>query len=215
MKIISLIFLLFLAGNLKAQSHIWTPEDAKKANFHIDQLPESYSTALPMGISEEVHVKLGEWLGSVISANADPGIGVFLQVVVSKTGSIDYLIFDTGQTKGYNRDSLNHVMKSVFEKKVPQWVMTSKPEKAFKFMTFQSFGKRIVTREMRKADSAVTTIKEAQAFIDTLKIKRIFFNQLELASMPDLVYRFPNTEELNLNGNDLTALNIDFSRIMD
>lgn len=213
MKIIPLFILLLFAGNLKAQSHIWTREDAKKANFHVDLLPVSYTTTFPLETSEEFSEKLGECMGSVLSERADPGIGVFVQVLINDRGSVDYLIFDAEQSKGYNRDSLNQLLKTAFEKDLTKWQMASKPEKPFQFMTFRFFGKRIVHREVRQADSSVTTIKDAQAFVDTLKIKRVFFNQLELTAMPDVVYRFPNTEELYLSGNNLEKLVIDFARL--
>lgn len=213
MKIIPVLILLLFAGNLKAQSRIWTREDAQKADFHINLLPVTYTTEFSLEITKGLHEKLDEWLGSVLSARADPGIGVFVQVLVGDKGRIDYLVFDAEQSKGYNKDSLNQVLKAVFEKNVPQWQMAPKPEKPFQLVTMQFFGKRVVHREVRRTDSSVTTVKEAQAFIDTSKIKRIFFNQLELTALPDVVYRFPNTEELYLSGNNLTVLSIDFARL--
>ena len=214
MKIIPAIILMLLANLAMAQSKIWTKAEAEKENFHIDALPISYTEAnVTPEMFQEVMQMLNESSTSVLSSKQDPAISIFMQVLVNVEGKIDYLIFDAERSKGYNQDSINQPLKKVFVAKAKTWQMSVKPEKPFQFLTLKVFGKQVVQREIRRTDSSVVTIEDAQVFIDTLKIKRLFFNQLELTALPPVVYRFPNLEELYLSGNEFEKLNIDFSRL--
>ncbi|RYF68401.1 MAG: leucine-rich repeat domain-containing protein [Cytophagaceae bacterium] len=62
------------------------------------------------------------------------------------------------------------------------------------------------TRRVRTGDSTVSTIEGARATTRPDTVKYLHFNQLGLASIPEVVYRFPNLEELDLSKNKLTQL---------
>ncbi|SEI76182.1 Leucine rich repeat-containing protein [Dyadobacter koreensis] len=212
MKIILAFFFTLLAGGAVGQARIMTRDEAENKKFHPDMQPVSYSTEGDAISVQRLQFFLKESLGTVISEQADPGIGVFAQVFVNAGGGIDYLIFDAEQIKGYDKDSLNKIIKEKFVAVTNSWQLSVAPEKPFQLATFNFFGKKLAYRKVRHTDSSVVDVPYAQAFADSLKVKRIFFNDLELTNVPEVIYRFPNTEELYLNSNRLVDVNIDFSR---
>ncbi|MCF0057279.1 leucine-rich repeat domain-containing protein [Dyadobacter sp. CY356] len=208
MKIILSFILMLIAQASLAQVHIWTHEDAKKANFPVHMLPEDYEEHESM----ETMSLVEKSLNAVVASDLNPGISVFAQVLVNQKGSVDYLIFNIEPTN-YDRDSLNQVFKKSFSENVTNWKLTEKPQKPFRLTILLRLGKQVIKRQVRQTDSSVVNIEEAIAFKDSLKIKKIFFNQLELKSLPDVIYRFPNTEEIYLSGNELTKVKIEFKRL--
>ena len=213
MKIILAVIFICLACEVIGQVKIMTREEAQDEKFHPDMLPVSYSTEGDAISVQKVQFFLTESLGEVISENADPGIGVFAQVFMNARGGLDYLIFDAEQIKGYSKDSLNKIIKGKFIAVADHWQLRVAPEKPFQIAVFQFFGKKLAYRNVRKTDSSVVDIPYAVAFADSLKVKRIFFNDLELTNLPEVIYRFPNAEELYLNSNKLTEVKIDFNRL--
>ncbi|GLU51956.1 leucine-rich repeat domain-containing protein [Dyadobacter frigoris] len=208
MKILISLVLTICTQFVTAQTHIWTTEDAQNAKFHVDLLPITYEERS----SDDAVDFVQKSLDTVISKDVNPGISVITQILVNQNGGVDYIIFDA-EAKGYHIDSLNQVLKKSFLQNVSEWKSAEKLQKPFRSIMLMKFGKQIVKRQVRQTDSSVVNIENAIAFKDTLKIKRIFFNQLELKSVPDVIYRFPNTEELYLNGNELKKIKIDFKRL--
>ena len=61
-------------------------------------------------------------------------------------------------------------------------------------------------RTVRTGDSTISTLEAARLTNRPDTVKYVFFNQLELKTIPDELYRFRNLEELDLSKNDLTQL---------
>ncbi|WP_159470619.1 leucine-rich repeat domain-containing protein [Dyadobacter sp. 3J3] len=207
MKIILSFTIMFMAHLAVAQVHIWTQEESQTAKFHVDLLPLTYEER-----SSDDAIDIVEKSLSVIAKDVNPGISIITQILVNQQGNVDYIIFNT-DAKGYNIDSLNQVLKKSFLQNVSKWKSAEKLQKPFRTIMLMKFGKQIVEREVRQTDSSVVNIEEAIAYKDSLKIKKIFFNQLELKKLPDVIYRFPNTEELYLSGNELKEIKIDLNRL--
>jgi hypothetical protein len=205
MKAISILLMLAAHCSL-AQMHVWTQQEADQKKFHVDLLPVTYEEKS----EDQVMDLVQQALNARISKEVNPGIVVFTQVLIGAEGKVDYIIFDL-KTKGHNLDSLNQVLKKSFVQHAQSW--KAKPEKPFRFMMMTSFGRQITERQVRKVDSAVVDVKSALAYTDTSGIKKIFFHQLELENVPEVIYRFPNAEELYLSGNKLTRVTIDFKRL--
>ena len=70
-----------------------------------------------------------------------------------------------------------------------------------------------VVRNIPKGDSVINTVEDAIATTRPDTVKVIAFNQLEIKSVPDVIYRFTEMQELNLSGNELTSAHIDLTRL--
>lgn len=207
MKILIVLSLTLLAHLSTAQVKIWTQDDAQKAKFHVDLLPLTYEER-----GSDDAIDLVEKSLTVISKNVNPGISVITQILINQQGNVDYIIFHL-DAKGYNNDSLTQVLKKSFMQNVSEWKSPEKLQKPFRSIMMMKFGKQIVERQVRKTDSSVVSIENALTYKDSLRIKKIFFNQLELKNLPNVIYRFPNTEELYLSGNELKTVKIDFKKL--
>lgn len=208
MKIILLFILILTAHLAVSQVHIWTQEESQKAKFHVDMLPVTYEERS----SDDAIEFIQNSLNTVIAKDVNPGISVITQILVNQQGNVDYIIFNV-DAKGHGIDSLNQVLKKSFLQNVSEWKCPEKLQKPFRSIMLMEFGKQIVKRQVRQTDSSVVNIENALAYKDSLKIKKIFFNQLELKSVPDVIYRFSNTEELYLSGNELKMAKIDFKKL--
>jgi len=213
MKIILMLLCVFAANIAAAQPKILTKEDFDKENLKSEEVLENYSPETDMTKSRNSLNLFSEQLKKVFPDNLNPGIAVDMRALINADGAIDYLIFTIDKPDRYNKDSLNRMIKQTLSGVVSHWKLTEKPTKPIQLTMFGFFGKYIVKREVRKADSSVVTLEDAVAFADTLKIKRLFFNRLELKAFPEVTYRFPNLEELYLSDNELEKLAIDFTRL--
>lgn len=61
-------------------------------------------------------------------------------------------------------------------------------------------------RSVRNGPGAISTLEDAQKTIRPDTITKLYFNQLSLTAIPDVIYRFPNLEELDLSKNAISQL---------
>ncbi len=67
-------------------------------------------------------------------------------------------------------------------------------------------GKFIEKRTVRSKPGSISTLEAAQKTTRPDTVKILYFNQLDLKSVPEIVYRFPNLTELDLSKNNLKTL---------
>ncbi len=86
MKILLSFILMLMTELSMAQAHIWTHEDAKKANFPVHMLPEDYEEHG----SVETMSLVEKSLNAIVAKDVNPGISVITQVLVNQQGRVDY-----------------------------------------------------------------------------------------------------------------------------
>lgn len=64
----------------------------------------------------------------------------------------------------------------------------------------------VVKRTVRKMSGAIGTLEAARQTTRPDTVRILYFHQLELTQVPDVVYRFPNLTELDLSKNGITHL---------
>lgn len=89
---------------------------------------------------------------------------------------------------------------------------SGKNEKIEPFSVLKNGGKRKVSGYL-KSDSTLNKLEDLASVTDTLRIKRIILNGINLTEIPQTIYRFKNVEEIFLNKNQLTSVRLDFSRL--
>ncbi|TLU91875.1 leucine-rich repeat domain-containing protein [Dyadobacter sediminis] len=212
MKLILTAFLCLCIESLYAQIRVLSSENAEKQGINQAKLSNEY-TGTGQNAADEILAKTNDVLAAAFPENPNPGITVFTRFYINESGSADYLIFDLQTGEGYNKDSLNELTRKAFLTGFDGWKVKKPAGTRFAIMSFKTFGKQPVMREVRSGDSSVTDLKSALVFQDTLKVKRLYLNQLDLKSVPDVIYRFPNLEELYLGRNELQSVHIQMQHL--
>lgn len=194
-----------------AQMKVVSSKNLEKEGIDPIKIANEYGSE-EQSMMTEVMKKTSLIIASAFPENPNPGITVFTQIYVNESGSLDYLIFDLRTGDGYDKDSLDKHAKYAFLTGFDGWKV-SKTGKKFSVVSVRTVGKQPVVREVRRGDSSVVDLKTALVFQDTLKTKRLYLNQLGLKTLPDVIYRFPNLEELYLGDNELQAVNINMKRL--
>lgn len=142
---------------------------------------------------------------------------------LNKEGKIDYLVFEVGKQpyrgaiSGTDRSVEGDSLSAIIQSKITPFLTNivsrrHAGSKAF-FNVFVSFHPRSPKQEQAKKDSVITGLAEALATKDTLKVKTLTLSQSLLTTIPEVVYRFPNLEQLYLGDNDIENANLDMSRL--
>ncbi len=148
---------------------------------------------------------------------------VWNRLYLNAEGKIDYLVLTV--TRGFGMvdekaakepskaDSLAGLISSRVVPQLTDFVSRRTVGTKTSIIVFVSFFTR-PPRELRaKKDSVVNGLAEAVATKDTLKVKTLALAQNLLTSVPEVIYRFPNLEELFLSDNDIETVNLDMARL--
>jgi Leucine-rich repeat (LRR) protein len=211
MKVLAIVLLCIVNLVGLAQPNVVLKKEVPDSEFM--QLLNKFPQNTVEQDMKEVSKHIGLALEKVIPNNPKPGIILLMHIFVSKEGSVEKLIVDLANTKGYNLDSLGNVVTSALRKDITGWTSPKRPASLFRVSITRSYGRMPVRREVRRSDSSATDLKMALSVIDTAKISILFLNQLELKTVPDVIYRFPNLQELYLGGNELQSASIDMARL--
>ena len=84
--------------------------------------------------------------------------------------------------------------------------LQANPGKPFHTAYVTFYGRPQEKRKIRTGDSTISTLEAARLTTRPDTVRYVFFNQLELTTVPDVLYRFPNLAELDLSKNRLTQL---------
>ena len=211
----NLIFLLFLLafGTLQAQPKVLSREDFKNSTLTIEQLAKDYPGQLEATVRRKFTGSLIEIIKSTAGGDNVKNYALMYTAYVNEAGKIDLLVYDIFGSKVPD-DSLRANLNTNLPKSLQDWGVEGTGGKRFTFSGMFSVGHPVVARKVRTGDSLIGTLEAARAEVDTLKIKGLHLNELELTQAPyDLIYRFPNLEVLDLHENKLTALNLDMARL--
>lgn len=214
---LTLLFALFISVAARAQVTVLLLADTAKYSLSPAKLAAQY---LPLGtLSEGMTAEQRTALyrirsdfdrarfASIEKQGPLPGYGFSYQVneYVRANGAVEWVIV---QPFGIVPDKLAQELLSrltVFYTETPLAITVSKP---FRATYNTSYGRPMLSekRRVRTGDSTISTLEAARATLRPDTVKYLHFNQLALASVPEVVFRFPNLEELDLSKNQLTQL---------
>ena len=119
-------------------------------------------------------------------------------------GTAQYILIDTDRP---HPDSvLANVTQALtaFYSSTPYPVSGSVP---FRITSVIMYGKTYLPpRTVRRGPGIISTLEDAHQTTRPDTVKMLAFNQLDLKNVPDIVYQFPNLEELDLSKNALNEL---------
>jgi Leucine-rich repeat (LRR) protein len=209
MKIFLTICLLFVASVVIAQTRVLSRKALNEKDYL--EIVNRYPSATANSQQEELAKKLDSVITSSLPKNPGGSIGLSVQAFVNSKGTVDHIVFDLEDASAYNKDSLRNILHHSLTKDFSGWTL-SQPSSPFGLSTYRMMGKAIAKRQVRNLDSTLVELKDAISYKDTLRIKRLYLHQLELKSIPDVIYRFPNLEELYLSTNQIQSANINCKR---
>lgn len=213
MKFFLMLSLTFFAlhGFAQTQFHDWEKMGVTKAQ----QLIQPYlSSKIDTALVRKFTLKLDSVFNVAFGKKLSLGFSTNATICISTSGNVDHIIFSfdgdlnkldslkKGEVLKKRNAALLEVCKSM--NFLPQ-------KKSWSMSVYHYFG--MPRREKHIGDSLLTQIQDLEAYHDTLKIKKIYLDNLELTKVPDAIYRFPNLEELFINSNWITALRIDFQKL--
>lgn len=210
-----LLLLSFLAfGTLYAQPKVFSREALKSQGTNEDQLVATYANTINIPDADQIGKNLDTLIRNVLSHSTLTNYLLTYGVYVNEAGSIDYIVYDVSAVRE-GRDSLQKVIETALPPILQDWQLNGLGGKKVRFRRMITVGRLPPPRRtMRTGDSLVSTLAEARATLDTLKIKGLHLHQLDLTEVPyEVIYRFPNLEILDLHQNKLTALNLDMARL--
>ncbi|GAB2777551.1 hypothetical protein GCM10027275_20840 [Rhabdobacter roseus] len=210
MKKLLTLGLILYVGVAWAQPQVLTTDEAQKTGL-LEKIKEKYPHAqVPEGLTPNL---ISDKLKAFLPTNPKPGFSIFLQVLISAEGKPDYVFFNVNSPAAM-KDSVTKMILDSLPGRLATWRINNPAKQAFQAMEGFGIGKVPEPRQLRTGDSTLVTLNDARTYQDTLRVKRLLLNQLELSQVPyELVYRFPNLEELDLHGNELTDLRLDLARL--
>ncbi|GAB3270921.1 hypothetical protein GCM10027347_41900 [Larkinella harenae] len=163
----------------------------------------------------ELHEQFGRDLNQLLKkANALQDTTCFLMVTLyaNADGSINRVYYE--MTQNFMRPKIDSVASARFQEKINplfcSWFATYQfpvtGEKPYRFQTSQVIGKLPSRRKLRRGPGILTTLEQAEQTTRPDTVKHLVFNTLELKEVPNVIYRFPNLEVLDLSINGINTI---------
>jgi Leucine-rich repeat (LRR) protein len=224
MKIFFTVLLLVAGIGLAAQPVVLTRKEAaaKKLWVKLDQdykNPEGSQIETPFSIQKAFQ----DMYEKMLDKEKLKDYTFWNTLYLNAEGKIDYLIFDVGianfrvadgkREEPRGADSLVAIIASKITPYLTGIVSRRTVGSKATSVTFVSFQTGLHKEPQVKKDSVVNGLAEALAMKDTLKVKTLGLTQSLLTTVPDVIYRFPNLEQLFLVDNDIETVNLDMARL--
>ncbi|HEV7349988.1 leucine-rich repeat domain-containing protein [Telluribacter sp.] len=222
MKTLLVLALTLTMGTSFAQSRVLTREEAVRNGIDEQVLGNQY---MGYRINERGMGAINAFQEEIVKlfkGTPNPGFYLMGTLYADEKGKIDYLIYQIIADHPA-LDSLRQAVKTKLTEGLVGWKFENTKGQAYRFGFSIAIGTRPndllktvpnwSTRKVRTGDSTLATVDDALTFSDTLKVKKLFLNQLNLTELPAVIYRFPNLEELDLHANQLTTIYIDAQRL--
>lgn len=131
-------------------------------------------------------------------------VGFHLEEFFEPTGEATYVLVDwSGITTDSTKQAVFNLLADYYRTK--RLNITAN----IRFRTSVMYaGKFIEKRTVRTKPGAISTLEAAQNTTRPDTVKILYFNQLSLKSVPEIIYRFPNLVELDLSKNTIKTLPI-------
>ncbi|MBD2705716.1 leucine-rich repeat domain-containing protein [Spirosoma sp. BT702] len=210
---------LFSLSSL-AQERVFLVRDTTRLNVSLAELTKKYSPALARVAGQQsVFATRGrQFLDTLTARNQRfysfiernkkrlpfPGLLLQTQEFVRPDGTFE-LVFCQ-----FSGKELTEQQEAQLVGVVAEWYVQNpfpfKTTSGFRWNSMTSIGSVPQKRTVRRAPGVINTLEAAEKTTRPDTVKMLAFNQLDLTNVPEVVYRFPNLEELDLSKNALHEL---------
>lgn len=178
-----------------------------------------FRTVDEMEPSEKKWYELSEQFGKDLNqmfkqANVlqDTTCYLIVNLYANPDGSLNRVFYEVGRNFSVMRsDSLATLrLKARIDPVLCPWFSTYRfpvtGDKPYRFSSALAIGKLPSKRKLRKGPGIMTTLAEAEKTARPDTVKNLVLNTLELKEVPEVIYRFPNLEILDLSINSLSVI---------
>lgn len=207
-----LLFLLFMVVGVQsgwAQVQVMLLRDTMRYQISRIALDKKYASLLnarPQGAQAAMQTRWKQ-MGEFMKSRTDipqRGFSLFVHEYYQPDGKAQYVLIDTDRP--HSDSVLAHAMQVLtdFYSSTPYPITASMP---FRIMSVMTYGKTFMSpRTVRRGPGIISTLEAAQKTTRPDTVTKLAFNQLDLKNVPNIVYQFPNLEELDLSKNALSQL---------
>ena len=211
-KSMLLLLTIMYALPVRAQVKVILLRDTARYQVSQTKLDKDYSPltnlfrAKPQGTPDamQAHWKLFDAFMKKRTDIPQVGFGLFVHEYYQPDGKAQYVLIDTDR---FHPDS---VLASVIRVLTDFYSTTPYPATGstpFRIMSGMMFGRTYRSpRTVRRGPGIISTLEAAQKTTRPDTVKILAFSQIDLKKVPDIVYTFPNLEELDLSKNALNEL---------
>ena len=217
-----LFFVLFglITGSGWAQDRIVLLRDTTRLGLSMAELEKKYPPALAMKTGEVgIFARSGTAFRDTVLARGQqffsyverkkkqlPVVGITVETkeFIRPDGTYDR-VFCAFSGKELNDEQEGKLLQFVAEW-YGQHPFPIKSQTGFRWQNFMQLGSLPQKRTVRKGPGIISTLEAAEQTTRPDTVKMLAFNQLDLSSVPEVVYRFPNLEEIDLSKNQLHEL---------
>lgn len=223
MKIFLTIFFLAVGFGLSAQPKVLVQKDvSKEFGRKLDLEYPSVEGPVRQN-SHSVQTTFENIYAKILRADKFKEYMAWNTLYLNAEGKIDYLVLSV--TRGYRgadgkkqegdpvADSLAAIVSEQLANHLTDFVSRRTIGSKTAITVFVSFYTKPIKEVRARKDSVVNGLAEAIATKDTLKVKTLGLAQNLLTTLPEVIYRFPNLEELFLSDNDIESIDLDMARL--
>lgn len=215
-----LIFCVSVSLSGRAQSRVILMRDTTRLGLSVAKLEQAYPPALARKPGEKgLFARSGQQFLDTLNTVYQsffqfvednkrrlPASGIMVQTneFVRPDGSYALVLCN------FSGKELTSQQEAQFLQLVTEWyekhTFPIRTEAGFRWQNFRQLGSVPQQRLVRRGPGIISTLEAAEATTRPDTVTMLAFNQLDLPSVPELVYRFPKLQELDLSKNDLHEL---------
>ncbi len=207
---------VILNSNCLAQIQILSEKELNEKGLTVAELEKKYSpfaSEKHKGASKsrgifDVWDKVDN-LSRQLFETEPEGVGMMVNYFASAAGQFDYVVYSI-EKEDEAKIATNKIerFKEAINSLLSNYAWPEASDQPTVFSEYFRFG----WRKIHLGDSTIYLIDQALQTQRPDTVKYLNFNQLQLKSIPDVVYRFLNLESLDLSQNNLTVFRFQLSK---
>jgi hypothetical protein len=220
-KHLLLLYFGLVTVSVLAQDRVILLRDTTRLNLALSELEKKYPPAFARAIGQQgVFARQGKQFTDTLNARIQlfftfieknkrrlPTLGIVVQTreFIRPDGTYERVLCEVSSGKELTAEQEVQVLKILTEW-YEQHPFPIKTKSGFAWTSMSQLGNVPQKRTVRRGPGIISTIEAAKQTTRPDTVKMLAFNQLDLTTVPEIVYQFPFLEELDLSKNKLNEL---------